>query len=88
MEHTKGGKQHLRVRLSWPSLQLIQYKSNEVYYEENLFFFNAARPADMVKQSGLYHVALIPDQLPNKQEVFFYFFSSISLILKFIGATM
>lgn len=60
MEHTNGGKQHLRVRLSWPSLQLIQYKSNEVYYEANLLFFNAAGPEDMSKQSGLHPAALLP----------------------------
>lgn len=59
MEHANGGKHHLRVRLSWPSLQLIQYKSNEVYYKANLFLFNAAGPADMGKQSGLYQAALL-----------------------------
>lgn len=60
MEHTHGGKQHLRVRLSWPSLQLIQYKSNEVYYEANVFFFKAAEPADKGKQNWMYHVGLLP----------------------------
>lgn len=59
MEHTHGGKQHLRVRLSWPSLQLIQYKSNEVYYEANVLFLGAAGPADEGEHCGMYLAALL-----------------------------
>lgn len=78
MEHTNRGKQHLRVRLSWLSLQLVQYRSNEVYYEENLFYFKVAGPADKEKLSALYKQEVMGSE--SKSKLFNFYFSFISFI--------
>lgn len=38
MEHTHRGKKQLTVRQSYAGSELIQYKSNEVYYESDVVF--------------------------------------------------
>lgn len=78
MEHTNRGKQHLRVRLSWLSLQLVQYRSNEVYYEENLFYFKVAGPADKEKLSALYKQEVMGSE--SKSKLFNFHFSFVSFI--------
>ena len=49
MEHTHRGKKQLTVRLSYAGSELIQYKSNEVYYESDVVFLKQ----QSVQEEGL-----------------------------------